>query len=68
MRLYEMAVESYPESTLNHYRLGYYLEKNNFTEKSQSHYRQAKNLLDEDNTLSPSLKEDLKAALVEVIE
>ncbi|WP_222982950.1 acyl-CoA thioester hydrolase/BAAT C-terminal domain-containing protein [Flagellimonas meishanensis] len=65
MRLYEMAVESYPESALNHYRLGYYFEKNNFIEKSQSHYRQAKILLEQDNTLSPPLKKDLEMELTE---
>ncbi|WP_420603261.1 hypothetical protein [Flagellimonas sp.] len=68
MRLYEMAVESYPKSSLNHYRLGYYLEKNNLKERSQSHYKQAKKLIDQDNTLGPSLREDLKNALAEAIE
>ncbi|MGX1928310.1 acyl-CoA thioester hydrolase/BAAT C-terminal domain-containing protein [Flagellimonas sp. 2504JD4-2] len=68
MRLYEMAVESHPESTLNHYRLGYYLEKNNFIEKSQSHYRKAQKLLEQDDSLSPSLKKDLKEALDEAIK
>nr|WP_298793282.1 acyl-CoA thioester hydrolase/BAAT C-terminal domain-containing protein [uncultured Allomuricauda sp.] len=68
MHLYEMAAESYPESTLNHYRLGYYLEKNNLAEKSQLHYKQAKKLIDEDNTITPSLKRDLESALNEVIK
>ncbi|WP_190810634.1 acyl-CoA thioester hydrolase/BAAT C-terminal domain-containing protein [Flagellimonas sp. S3867] len=68
MRLYEMAVESYPESTLNHYRLGYYLEKNNLIERSQTHYKQAKKLIDQDNTINSSLKNDLESALNEVIK
>ncbi len=68
MRLYEMAVESYPESTLNHYRLGYYLEKNSFDQRSQLHYQQAQKLIDQDQSLDQTLKSDLKEVLVEVIQ
>lgn len=67
MHLYEMAVESYPKSTLNHYRLGYYLEKNNLVEKSQFHYKQAKKLMSQDSSLDQVLKNDLKKILAEVI-
>ncbi len=68
LRLYKMAVESYPNSALNHYRLAYYLEKNDSLQKSQIHYRQANILLDHDSTLDQSEKAYLKKVLLEVLQ
>ncbi|MCL6266892.1 acyl-CoA thioester hydrolase/BAAT C-terminal domain-containing protein [Flagellimonas myxillae] len=67
IRLYAMAVESYPNSALNHYRLGYYLDQNDSLVKSNHHYRMASGLLDDDTTLSPSLRTALQQALEEVL-
>ena len=58
-----MAVESYPNSALNHYRLAYYLNETGDVQKSMHHYRLAKELLNSDDSLDPVLKEDLKNAI-----
>lgn len=68
LSLYEMAVESYPNSALNQYRLAYYLDKNNFSKRSQEHYQKARQLLDEDSTLDRSQVADLKNAIAKVLE
>lgn len=68
MHLYKMAVESYPNSALNHYRLAFYLSKNNLDEASQEHYQKARQLLDKDSTLDQSQKADLKSAIAEALE
>ncbi|TMU54840.1 acyl-CoA thioester hydrolase/BAAT C-terminal domain-containing protein [Flagellimonas algicola] len=68
MRLYEMAVESYPNSALNHYRLAYYLEQNKKPTKAREYYQKADILIPLDTSLSPSLKLDLQQALDEVLK
>lgn len=68
LRLYKMAVESYPNSALNQYRLAFYQNKNNFYGASQQSYQKAKQLLDKDSTLAKSQRVDLKKAIVEALE
>lgn len=68
LRLYEMAVESYPKSVLNNYRLAFYLSKNNLDKASLEHYQKAKQLLDKDNTLTHLQKADLTTAIAKALE
>lgn len=68
LRLYKMAVESYPNSALNHYRLAFYLNKNEMHVASLEHYQKAKQMMVYDNTLSPSQRASLKSAIAEALQ
>lgn len=68
LRLYEMAIESYPNSALNHYRLAFYMSKNNLDKASKEHYQKARQLLDEDSTLTHLQKADLTNAIAKALE
>ncbi|PWL39638.1 hypothetical protein DKG77_02060 [Flagellimonas aquimarina] len=68
LRLYKMAVKSYPNSALNNYRLAFYLDKNNADKASHSYYLKASQLLDKDSTLTQSQVADLKNAIVQALQ
>lgn len=68
LRLYRMAVESYPNSPLNYYRLAFYLDKNKLHKASQEAYEKASQLLNEDSTLDQSQVADLKNAIAEALK
>nr|WP_299382560.1 hypothetical protein [Allomuricauda sp.] len=68
MRLYKMAVESYPNSALTHYRYGYYLERNIKMDKSRQHYQKAHILLPDDPNMGTSEKRELRQVLEEALK
>lgn len=61
--LYEMAVESFPNSVLNNYYLAYYLNKTGNINAAKKYFSISKKLLETDNNIDIGLKNKLKKAI-----
>ena len=61
LKLYELAVDSYPGNSLHNYLLGAYLERNG--ESGRPYFLKSRELLDSDASLDVALREELRAAL-----
>lgn len=60
LRLYQLAVDSYPESARINYYVAYYSMKRELNEQAIKHYRRTLSLVDTDPELSPDQKSRIK--------
>ena len=67
-RLYQMAVESFPNSALSNYYMAHYLNKTGSIESPKKYYLHAMELLDTDNDIDQKLKITLREAIQDALK
>ena len=68
LKLYQFAVESYPNLAENNYRLAYYLKLNGQEETAMAYYEQTKKILPLDSTLTREQKKRIEHYMAEDLQ